>query len=94
MKRYNSDVLALFETHAGGDRARHICQGLGFDSSIKVDAIGQSGGIWLLWRSSIGDVDIVQTSDQFIHAKMTKDTEILHLIVVYAAPTVSRRCGL
>ena len=33
-------------------------------------------------------------ADQFIHAKVTKEQVSLHLIVVYAAPTVSRRSGL
>lgn len=37
---------------------------------------------------------IVEISDQFIHAKVVNGSEILHVIVVYAAPTVSRRSGL
>ncbi|KAG7534372.1 Endonuclease/exonuclease/phosphatase superfamily [Arabidopsis thaliana x Arabidopsis arenosa] len=88
------DPPALFETHASGARAQRICQGLGFDNSFRVDAVGQSGGIWLLWRSEVGDVEIVKTSTQFIHAKVTRETDVVHLIAVYAAPTVSRRCGL
>lgn len=89
-----TDVLAIFETHAGGDRAMRICQGLGFDNSSRVDAMGQSGGLWQLWRSEVGTVTVVATSDQYIHAKVVKDAEVLHLIVVYAAPSVSRRSGL
>ncbi|KAL1194858.1 hypothetical protein V5N11_020073 [Cardamine amara subsp. amara] len=88
------DVLALFETHAGGDKAGRICQGLGFDKSFRVNAVGQSGGLWLLWRSEVGDVDIVETSDQFIYAVVKKDEEILNLIVVYAAPSVNRQSSL
>lgn len=87
-------MLAIFETHASGDRAGAICRGLGFDKSFRVDAIGQSGGLWLLWRSEIGEVTIVKSSDQFIYATMVKGEEVLHLIVVYAAPSVSRRSGL
>ncbi|KAG7544019.1 Ribonuclease H domain [Arabidopsis thaliana x Arabidopsis arenosa] len=86
--------LTLFETHAGGDRARSICQGLGFEHSYRVDAVGQSGGLWLLWKTGIGDVVIVESAEQFIHAKVGEGTDVLHLIVVYAAPTVSRRSGL
>lgn len=87
-------MLALFETHASGDSAQRICQGLGFDNSYRVDAVGQSGGLWLLWRSDVGEVDIVKTSSQYIYATVKKDTDIVHLIVVYAAPSVTRRCGL
>ncbi|KAG7559018.1 Reverse transcriptase zinc-binding domain [Arabidopsis thaliana x Arabidopsis arenosa] len=92
--KFKTEVLALFETHAGGDRASRICRGLGFENSYRVDAIGQSGGLWLLWRSEVGEVEIVEASDQFIHAKVINGVEVVNLIVVYAAPSVSRRSSL
>lgn len=94
LKKFNTDVLALFETHAGGDRAMKICQNLGFDKSYRVDAIGQSGGIWLLWRDQVGAITVLEASDQFVHAKVVIGGEVMHIIAVYAAPTVSRRSGL
>ena len=94
LKKYQTDFLALFETHAGGDKARKICQNLGFDSSFRVDAIGQSGGIWILWRDQLGVITVLESSDQFIHVKGVFGTETLHIIAVYTAPTVSRRSGL
>lgn len=94
MKRFNTDILALFETHAGGDRAQRICQGLGFENSFRVDAVGQSGGLWLLWKAEVGEVPIVNSSTQFIHARIVNGVEVLHLVAVYAAPSVSRRSGL
>lgn len=94
LKKFSTGVLAIFETHAGGENARKICQGLGLDNSHRVDAMGQSGGLWLLWRSEVGSVTILNSSDQYIHAMVVKDEESLHLIVVYAAPSVSRRSGL
>ncbi|KAG7558925.1 Ribonuclease H-like superfamily [Arabidopsis thaliana x Arabidopsis arenosa] len=94
LKKFETDILALFETHAEGERAGRICQRLGFENSFRVDAIGQSGGIWLLWRSRVGTVEIVESSTQFIHAKVIGESECVDLVVVYAAPTVSRRSGL
>lgn len=94
LKNFKTDVLAVFETHAEGDRAGRICRGLGFENSFKVDAAGHSGGLWVLWRTGIGDVVVMDSSDQFIHITITNGTEKLNLIVVYAAPTVSRRSGL
>jgi len=94
LKKNNIDILALFETHAAGDRASRICQKLGFEHTFWVDAVGHSGGVWLLWRASVGVVTVVASSEQFIHAKIVSETETLHLIVVYAAPSVSRRSGL
>ena len=94
LKKNYTDMLALFETHASGDKAGQICQSVGFDNSFRVDAVGQSGGIWLLWRSNIGIVSVMASSEQFVHAKVVNGEDIFHLIVVYAAPSVSRRSGL
>lgn len=94
LKMFDTEVLALFETHAGGDRAGRICQRLGFDNSFRVDVIGQSGGLWLLWQPTVGLVEIVESSDQFIHARVGTRDDCLNLVVVYAAPTVSKRSGL
>ncbi|XP_019087448.1 PREDICTED: uncharacterized protein LOC109127309 [Camelina sativa] len=89
-----TDILALFETHASGNRAGQICQGLGFENSFRVDVVGYSRGIWLLWRSGIGDMEIVESTDQFVVAKLRTGMEIVNMIVVYAAPTVIRRSGI
>ena len=94
LKKFPTDVLALFETHASGDRAQQICQGVGFDNSFRVDAVGQCDGLWLLWKSVVGDVVIVDSTEQYIHARIEKDEEVMHLVVVYAAPSVRRRSGL
>jgi len=94
LKKYITDVLAIFETHAGGDQASRICQGLGFENSFRVDAVGHSGGLWLLWRTGIGEVSVVDSTDQFIHAKDVNGKDNVNLVVVYAAPTASRRSGL
>ena len=94
LKKYSTDVLAVFETHAGGDRAGRICQNLGFDQNFRVDSVGQSGGLWLLWKSDVGDVEIVKHSDQFIHARISKGVDTLNLVAVYPAPTATRRSGL
>ena len=70
MKKFKTDILAVFETHAGGEAASRICQGLGFGNSFRVDASGQSGGMWLLWRDELGELEVVKFSDQFIYAKI------------------------
>lgn len=94
LKKFNTDILALFETHAGGDKAMRICQSLGFDNFFRIDAVGQSGGIWLLWRDQACAITVLGSSDQYIHARVVFGTELIHIIAVYAAPTVSRRSGL
>ena len=56
--------------------------------------MGQSGGIWPLWRSSVGEIEIIESSSQFVFARLQNGEEKLNLIVVYAAPSASRRSGL
>lgn len=94
MKKFKTDILVVFETHAGGEAASRICKSLGFGNSFKVDACGQSGGLWLLWREELGELEVVKSSDQFIHARIGGGEEVINLIVVYAAPKPSRRSGL
>ncbi|XP_013739955.2 uncharacterized protein LOC106442870 [Brassica napus] len=57
-------------------------------------SFGQSGGIWLLWRDQACAITVLGSSDQYIHARVVFGTELMHIIAVYAAPTVSRRSGL
>lgn len=78
LKRFETDVLAIFETHAEAEKAANICHGLGFENSFRVDAIGQSGGLWLLWRTGIEDVEIVKSSNQFIYARVVNELEVLN----------------
>ena len=37
---------------------------------------------------------MVKSSNQFIHARIGNGAEVINLIVVYAAPSPSRRSGL
>lgn len=81
LKKWKTDILAVFETHAGGERAGSICQGLGFDKSFRVDSTGQSGGLWLMWRSEAGKVTVIESTDQYIYATVERDGESIHVIV-------------
>lgn len=56
-----------------------------------MDAVGHSGGLWVMWREEVGQVTVEESNEQFIYAIVRKGLEVLHLITVYAAPSVSRR---
>ncbi|KAL8162337.1 hypothetical protein V2J09_013826 [Rumex salicifolius] len=65
--------------------------GLGLVNSFRVDAQGQSGGIWLLWKSEVGNVMIEHSISQFVHAKIENYGEVVNLMMVYAARALHHR---
>ena len=48
LKINNSMILGLLEPRISGVQADKRCNSLGFESWIRVEALGFSGGIWLL----------------------------------------------
>lgn len=46
LKKFKTDVLAVFETHAGGNRAAEICRGLGFENAHQRFVVVMEIGGW------------------------------------------------
>ena len=61
-------IMAITETHMGGDRANAIIRTLPFDGAYSTETIGYAGGIWLLLNSNFVDVEILLATEQEIHA--------------------------
>src|ERR1044072_1721528 len=59
VSRHNISCMALFETKVSGSRALSIVNKLGFDGYHVEDAVGFSGGIWIMWDSSVLNVQIL-----------------------------------
>ncbi|XP_050273143.1 uncharacterized protein LOC126716155 [Quercus robur] len=51
-----------------GARADEIIETLPFDGYAVADTIGFAGGIWMLWRSDLVQVDVLAATEQEIHA--------------------------
>ncbi|KAL8129313.1 hypothetical protein V2J09_018468 [Rumex salicifolius] len=84
-------VLGLFEIHASGVNVERICQNLGYSENARVDAVGQSGGIWFLWKPERIKINIVMLNQQFIHVVVGEGSKTFNLFAVYACPS-SLRC--
>ncbi|KAF7808252.1 reverse transcriptase [Senna tora] len=61
-----SNVI-LIETRLSAARADSIIPTLGFDSFVKVDAMGFAGGIWVMWHSHLINITTLGSSFQEIH---------------------------
>ena len=86
------DFIALFETRCGGDKAVRIASRLGFNNMHLVDAEGYKGGIWCLWSDKLRKVEIIETSNQYVHIRITnRDLKSWLMTLVYASPQGARR---
>ncbi|GMI86798.1 hypothetical protein HRI_002349100 [Hibiscus trionum] len=89
------DIVALFEPRISGVKADYFIRRTGFDNSYRVEATGFSGGIWVLWRSSV-KIDVVAISSQFVHGwcyDIVRKRSCF-LTFVYASPNSSKRSML
>ena len=89
--RLKPEILGLVETRCRGDHADKICNSLGYEFWVRVEALGLSGGIWILWKESV-DTHVPKTHPQFIHVSVQNNTSPpWFLSVVYGSPNPSLR---
>ncbi|KAJ4844892.1 hypothetical protein Tsubulata_016465, partial [Turnera subulata] len=51
--QHHPEVVFLFEVRIFGERAGRVSMQFGFDSAVRMDPVGFSGGIWVLWKSNV-----------------------------------------
>ncbi|XP_019170452.1 PREDICTED: uncharacterized protein LOC109166023 [Ipomoea nil] len=87
LKNHKPDLIGLVEPRVSGDHANDICSKLGFDDWVRVEAIGFSGGIWVLWNKPL-EITVEFTHPQFILLQVKElSGPPWVLAVVYASPT-------
>nr|GME00746.1 splicing factor 3B subunit 2 [Ipomoea batatas] len=85
---HKPDFFCLLETKTSGENADNVCRKLNFDNWVRVEALGFSGGIWILWKDG-RNVEITNSNPQFINLKILEnDGTIWNLSVVYGSPAL------
>ncbi|XP_056695832.1 uncharacterized protein [Spinacia oleracea] len=86
------NVIALIETHMGGQQAQKISTVLGYSGRTRVDAQGFSGGIWIYWKPELVLVETILKHNQHItmDIKRVGDTP-WYFTAVYATPDPTKR---
>lgn len=76
---HNPDLVILTKTRLSGDRASSIISNLGFEGFFKVDAMGFSRGIWVLWNPHKTFVDFISSSfhEILLTVKVNNKTSLL-----------------
>lgn len=94
-KEYDTSLIFLLETHASGVSAQKKIKRMGFSGYHVIDSCGQAGGIWCLWDMSNWNVEILESSSQMVHLRVSwKGQPKWLLTVVYANPYYVRRQSL
>lgn len=67
---HRPDIVILIETRISGDQANNVIFSLGYERFIKVDAMGFSEGIWVLWNPHTINVELISTTFHEIYLKI------------------------
>lgn len=85
-------LLAVLEPRVSGVRADNIISKAGLNASFKVDVIGFSGGILLMWNKDVYDVKVLESDIQYIHCDVRDNNGASFLFtVVYGSPNMAMR---
>ncbi|KAL8170626.1 hypothetical protein V2J09_022430 [Rumex salicifolius] len=71
--------------------ANKVYDSLRFKNFVRVEAVGFSGGLWLLWNKEEINLRIIAIHDNFIHAIASLKGEMVHVVHVYAPPNQQGR---
>ncbi|KAL8159774.1 hypothetical protein V2J09_001311 [Rumex salicifolius] len=72
---HDPTILVLVETRISGSQANKVCRGIGFDGILRAEAIGFSGGIWVLWRKAVVQIEEVHVHRQAVTVEVKRSGE-------------------
>ncbi|XP_019183629.1 PREDICTED: uncharacterized protein LOC109178450 [Ipomoea nil] len=86
IKNHKPGLVGLVEPKVSGAQANKICSKLGFAEWVRVEAVGFSGGIWVLWNKPL-EIVVEYTHPQFVLLQVKEHGgDPWNLAVVYASP--------
>ncbi|KAI9088650.1 hypothetical protein K1719_029764 [Acacia pycnantha] len=92
--RYKLDMLVILEPRISGNAANKVIKSWGFRHSYRREAVGFSGGLWIIWDREELVVDVRVTDEQFLHCKLCLEGNEMLFTAVYANPNEQRRIRL
>ncbi|KAL4304528.1 hypothetical protein GQ457_10G007360 [Hibiscus cannabinus] len=95
IRKQQPDMVAIMEPRISGAEADRFVRFMQFDFLYRVEAVGFSGGIWILWKNTVR-FDVLAVSKQFVHGVCHFDQDASRCLVsfVYASPNSSKRSSL
>ncbi|KAI9125131.1 hypothetical protein K1719_003747 [Acacia pycnantha] len=90
-RRYRLDMVVILEPRISGNVATKVIKNWGFKHSVRMEAVGFSGGIWILWELDELKVDVKAMDEQFIHCSLKYGGEEMLFTAMYAHPNEQKR---
>ncbi|XVE95435.1 hypothetical protein REPUB_Repub02eG0096900 [Reevesia pubescens] len=85
-------VLIIQEPRISGVQADRRCKQFGLQEYFRVEAVGFSGGLWLIWNALEVDIEILAFSSQLIHAYVKQAGQVDWLLTaIYGSPAAEER---
>ncbi|KAK8998643.1 hypothetical protein V6N11_084030 [Hibiscus sabdariffa] len=82
---FRPKIVAIFEPRISGALTDRVLRKLPFNHSIRVEAQGFSGGVWILWDDSVV-VEVLHIANKFINDRFRLEDELVwsQFTAVYA----------
>ncbi|CAL1372535.1 unnamed protein product [Linum trigynum] len=95
IQSHRPDFVVLQEPQISGEAANRVCDRLGFPNSIRVEAEGRMGGVWVFWDAGVFSVELFSACTQQISLRVSQPTgSSWMLTAVYASPRMSEQSRL
>ncbi|XP_021810130.1 uncharacterized protein LOC110753525 [Prunus avium] len=93
--RHKLDMLVILEPRISSSKAQKVISQLGFPKAEISDAVGFSGGIWLLWDDAKFNLRVIHCMDQAVSVCVETSGGISWIFTaVYGHPCPARRAYL
>ena len=81
------DVVCFLETKSSSNLASlNFMRSLGFDMNFQVPPVGFAGGLWLFWKSGKILLDVLSSTDHYIHCSVMQGSRKSLLSFAYVQP--------
>ncbi|CAL5416172.1 unnamed protein product [Camellia sinensis] len=95
VRAHDPAVLVLLETRVQSLKANRILRRIRFSAMATVEALGFVGGIWLLWRTDLVNVEVLPPHSQALSAVIRRCNEVDWLFTaIYASLCAHSRTEL
>lgn len=78
-------MVVLIEPWVSGTRANKIIRKLGFQYSIREEAVGFSRGIWILWSNPTLNILLIYKCRQLIHVSIFYNNTLCYFTALYGS---------